>query len=66
MEFTLEIHSLSSVHVNEHLAGVDFPKNRLNVCLSVSGYRPSGIGLTGADKNDITKENSVKNITAIT
>ena len=43
-----------------------FSKNRLNVCLSVSGYRPGGTGLTGADKNDITKENSVKNITAIT
>lgn len=52
--------------MNEHLAGVDFPKNRLNVCLSVSGYRPGGTGLTSAAKNDIIKEKSAKNITAIT
>ncbi len=55
----MEIHSLSSVHVNEHLAGVDFPKNRLNVCLSVSGYRPGGTGLTGANRGGIITSETV-------
>lgn len=55
----MEIHSLSSVHVNEHLAGVDFPKNRLNVCLSVSGYRPGGTGLTGANRGGIITSGAV-------
>lgn len=55
----MEIHSLSSVHVNEHLAGVGFPKNRLNVCLSVSGYRPGGTGLTGANRGGIITSETV-------
>ena len=41
---------------------VDVYKERL----TVSGYRPSGAELTSAAKDDIIKENSVKNITAIT
>ena len=45
--------------MNEHLAGVDFPKNRLNVCLSVSGYRPGGTGLTGANRGGIITSETV-------
>ena len=45
--------------MNEHLAGVDFPKNRLNVCLSVSGYRPGGTKLTSANRGGIITSGAV-------